>query len=359
MKNFMRSIGLGSSRSSRHGRRDNTASGRGSTSAGSSSSAHGNSGALSGLSSRTAGSGEFGFLPERPRQKAIALREALNRAENTPSDLRAYAEAALTAAKIGSTSDMTDLDVQNKQYLADAYNTRFPDLKLICHDSAQAFFSDFMTSEKPVWRSLVQLSPHSLHHVAIDVRLQDGKRTAVVLEPAIGYGMRSDGKITMLAGYEPLGRNIQKYLGENGDMAVVQLGAQKSHYDCIIFSLNLALCAYQRDDVIDGLHERLRGHYRCFASDENKSQLHQNIEFIDGTTFLPPVFFKHSHARSTISEVLGISLTYRIEMSAPGMIIPGKRFPSGWKISVWIEGEMACSMSIEASRLRKIRKAIE
>ncbi len=355
----MRSIGLGSSRSTRHDRRDNAAHARESTAAGSSSSAHGSSGALSGLSSRNTAGGEFGFLPERPRQKAIALRSALNRSENTPPDLQAYAEAALTAAKIGSTAEITQLDVQNKQYLADAYNTRFPDLKLVCHHSAQAFFSDFMTSERPVWRSLVQLSPNSLHHVAIDVRIQDGKRTAVVLEPALGYGTRNDGQIAIMAGYEPLARNIQKYLGENGDMAVVQLGAQKSHYDCIIFSLNLALCAYQKDDVIDPLHERLRGNFRCFGSSENKSQLYQNIEFINGSKFLPPIFFKHSHARSTISEVLEDQPEISDRNVSTGKDNPRETLSERVRNFRIDRGEIAYSMSIEASRLRKIRKAIE
>lgn len=84
-----------------------------------------------------------------------------------------------------------------------------------------------MTSEKQAWRSIVRLSPSSMHHAAIDVRFKDGKRTMLVIEPALAYGMK-DGEIKVMAGYETLGKNVQNCLGENGDMAVIQLGAQKS-----------------------------------------------------------------------------------------------------------------------------------
>ncbi|WP_309303136.1 YopJ family acetyltransferase [Xanthomonas oryzae] len=152
---------------------------------------------------------------------------------------------------------LTSLDSTNKYCLANAYNSRFSGLHLTCHDSAQAFFSEFMTSDKPAWRSVVRLSSQNLHHVAIDVRIKNGKRTMLVIEPALAYGMR-DGEIQTLPGYELLGRNVKSCLGENGDMAVIQLGAQKSRFDCIIFSLNLALSAYQKDSIFEDLHGRLQ-----------------------------------------------------------------------------------------------------
>ncbi|WP_372160758.1 YopJ family type III secretion system effector XopJ [Xanthomonas axonopodis pv. cyamopsidis] len=353
MKNFMRSLGLGSKRSSRSSRSnrsdqqddaqgENVADAAGSTS-------HSDSGS------------PFNSLPRRPRKKATDLTNALNSSNYIPHELQIYAEAALQAAKTGSSEAITRLDSTNKYCLANAYNSRFSGLHLSCHDSAQAFFSEFMTTDKPAWRSVVRLSPQSLHHAAIDVRIENGKRTMLVIEPALAYGMQ-DGEIQMLAGYELLGRNVKSCLGENGengDMAVIQLGAQKSRFDCIMFSLNLALSAYQKDSIFDNLHGKLRRNLRCFPSWEKKSILHKGIEIVDGDKFLPPVFYKHSHSRATVDEYLSNQPENSDRNVSTGSTNPSETLSERVRNFRVERGNLSYSMSIEASRLRKIRKAIE
>ncbi|ATB60836.1 MULTISPECIES: type III secretion system YopJ family effector AvrBsT [Xanthomonas] len=349
MKNFMRSLGFGSSRSSR------------------SSSSNWNeqqtdndeqAPASSPSTSPSQTSSAFSGLPERPRKKAIALEESLNSSNNIPYEMRMYAEAALSAAKHGSSEAITKADVENKYYLAHAYNERFPELHLSCHDSAQSFFSEFMTSGKQAWRSIVRLSPSSLHHAAIDVRFKDGKRTMLVIEPALAYGMEG-GEIKVMDGYETLGKNVQNCLGENGDMAVIQLGAQKSRFDCVIFSLNMALCAYQKDSVFDDLHDCLRRNVRCFSSGERKSILHENIEFIEGDKFLPPIFYKHSHSRGVVGEFISNQPEYAHKNVSTGRTNPNEDLSERVENFRVRRGDLSYSMSIEASRLRKIRKTIE
>ncbi|WP_281246108.1 YopJ family type III secretion system effector XopJ [Paracidovorax konjaci] len=353
----MRSLGIGSSRTSRPSQRpvqmerERSPSSR-------ASSPQSDSGVLSGLPRRSTSESEFALLPPRAERKAIALRESLQNSNHVSHEIEFYAQAALSAAKSGSNQEITRLDAQNKHILANAYNERHSGLQLSCHDSAQSFFGEFISSQEPAWRSLVQLSPSSFHHVAVDVRFQDGKRTMVVLEPALAYGEGEAGDIKFLAGYEPLGRNVQAYLGENGDLAVVSLGAQKSNFDCIIFSLNLALCAYQKDSVLDDLHESLRKNVRCFSSGEEKSVVHKNIEFIDGTKFLPAIFFKHAHSRGTVNEVLDNQPHLSEKNVSTGRNNSSETLSERVQ-DFRVEREKSYSMSIEASRLRKIRKAIE
>ncbi|GKT01747.1 peptidase C55 [Acidovorax sp. SUPP3434] len=355
MKKFMRALGAGSSRTHRTPPQNLSRPERSPSSR--PSSRHSESGALSELASRGGNYGGANSLPPRAEKKAAALREAL---ENSyvSYELSEYARTALSAASTGSTGEITALDARNKQLLANAYNDRHSELRLSCHDSAQSFFAEFMQSQKPAWRSIVQLSQSSLHHVAMDVRIQDGKRTLLVIEPALARGEDDNGDVQILAGYEQLARNVQNCLGDDGDLAVVQLGAQKSNYDCIIFSLDLALCAYQKDNIFDELHDSLRRNVRCFSSQERKSVVDKNIEFIDGTKFLPAVFFKHAHSRATIAEVIESQPELEGKNVSTGRDNPAETLSERVQ-DFRVTREKSYSMSIEASRLRKIRKAIE
>ncbi|KPX19572.1 hypothetical protein ALQ27_200184 [Pseudomonas syringae pv. delphinii] len=303
---------------------------------------------------------EFRSIPDRAKDKAIALKEALSRQSGyILPRLEHYARTALSqAAHIGSTPEITDLDIENIGYLTDTYNQRLSNINLKHHTSPQNFFQEFMTSQEPCWRSVVRLSPNSRHHVAIDVRNQDDVRTMLIIESALAYG-KSNNATGFMPGYLQMHNNVKNYAQDNGHMAVIQLGAQKSKYDCIIFSLNNALAAYQKDAIFDSLHDSLRENGSCFQPGEYKSDTVSGIEVIDGTKILPAVFFKHAHSRSTINDAI------EEQPELADRNVSTNRESAHQTLSERVadfrvqRSERSYSMSIESSRLRKIRKAIE
>ncbi|RAA05144.1 peptidase C55 [Ralstonia pseudosolanacearum] len=352
MKRFMRAIGVGSSRSTRTNYVEPQADDAPDSNASSNSSPER-------PTLRRSPNPAFASLPPRAKDKAVALDNSLRRNLNyIPSDLENYARAALNRVEYTATSgEMTDLDIENIHHLVGAYNDRFSGLHLKNHESPRSFFEEFMDSGESVWRSVVRLSMNDRHHVAIDVRVDDDKRTMIIIESALAHNPRQPG--VFLQGYEQLSGKLASYAGDDGGMAVVELGVQKSNYDCIIYSLNNSLAAYQKNEVFDEMHASLREIGRCFGRYDGKSTIQSGIELIDGSKVLPAIFFKHAHSRATIDDVLENQPDLEGRNVSTGSENPHQTLSQRVRDFRIERDDRGYSMSIEASRLRKIRKAIE
>ncbi|CAE6867821.1 hypothetical protein R69746_08214 [Paraburkholderia aspalathi] len=307
-------------------------------------------------------------LPKRARDKARALENALKHTSiaHTNPQLAAYADAVLQAAsKDGVNPEISRHDAENIEALADTYNARYPELNLSCFASPESFLERLYTSSAPAWRALVRLSNNATHRIAADVRTHaDGEKTVLLIESALAFGWNAvTGKHDFMAGLLSLQKNVDMHFN-NLKMAVINVDAQKSRIGCMVFSLNLVLSAYQKSDFVSALHERLNDNGRCYESHEGNSEFVSGMEYIDGVKVLPAVFYKHAHSRATVEEVIRNqphlqNSNVRTNRSSPHETLQDRL--QAFRITrKSITGkDRSYSMSIEASRMRKIRKAIE
>ncbi|HTD02791.1 YopJ family type III secretion system effector XopJ [Undibacterium sp.] len=300
-------------------------------------------------------------LPKRARGKARALEDSVKNSSvaNTHPQLAAYADAVLRAASSdGVNPEISAHDVQNLEALADTYNARHPNLKLQCFASPEAFLRKLYTSDEPAWRALFRLSNEKTHRIAADIRTHpDGEKTVLLLESALSHTWdQNKGQHVFISGFQSLQRNVDTHFN-NCKMAVIDVEAQKSKIGCMMFSLNFALNAYQKDDFFNNLHGRLNENGRCF--DGHESQIIGEMEYIEGTKMLPAVFYKHAQSRGTMDEVVANQPDLRDRNVSTSRSSPHETLQDRVQNFRITRGELSYSMSIEASRMRKIRKAIE
>ena len=300
-------------------------------------------------------------LPRRARHKARALEDAVKHSSvaHTHPQLAAYADAVLRAAgKDGVNPEISTLDAENIETLAATYNARHPDLKLECFPSAQAFLTKLYTSNEPAWRGLFRLTMQNRHRIAADIRTHpDGGKTVLLLESALSHTWDKDKQEhKFIAGIQPFQRDVETHF-RNCKMAVIDVEAQKAKIGCTIFSLNLLLNAYQKDDLFNSLHERLNQNGRCF--DGHQSEFLDGMEYIEGTKILPPVFYKHAQSRGTIEDFVKHQPDHQNSNVSTSRSGPRETLQERLQNFRVTRGKLSYSMSIEASRMRKIRKAIE
>ena len=159
-----------------------------------------------------------------------------------------------------------------------------------------------------------------------------------------------------ISGLPSLQRNVETHFN-NCKMAVIDVEAQKSMIGCMMFSLNFALSAHQKDDFFNDLHDRLHENGRCFDGPE--SEIIGKMEYVEGTKMLPAIFYKHAQSRATMDEVVRNQSGLRNRNVNTHRSSPHETLQDRAKNFRVTRGERSYSMSIEASRMRKIRKAIE
>ena len=300
-------------------------------------------------------------LPKRARSKAMALEDAVNNAPpaSLPPEMAAYADAVLRVAETGGAyKEILEHDAQNIQTLADAYNAAHPDLKLQCLGSRAAVLERLQSCHEPAWRAIFPLSRGSNHQVAVDIRTHsDGKKTLLLLEPLVSRKWNpNERRHDFIAGLTPLLENIG-IPSNNCKMAVIDAQAQKSKIGCVIFCLNFALSAYRENGFFNGLHARLHDTGRCVEGPT--SQVLDGMEFVDGTRTLPVTFYKHANSRATVKKVIGHQRSLRDKNVSTNQSTGHETLLDRVRNFQITRGELSYSISIEASRMRKIRKAIE
>ncbi|HDU5650214.1 TPA: peptidase C55 [Klebsiella aerogenes] len=305
----------------------------------------------------------YSNIPYRAKNKLDELSQTINAShlEYSAPELLHYAKRVLDNAESGKPNEeITLLDAKNIPTLAAAYNRSFPELNLKVFNSGSDFLGYVYNHDEPgAYRAIVKLSGNSEHRVAVDLRNHpDQKKTMLVIEPATAHAYKK-GQVVTLPGYIPLRDNIDKYFSNSCKMAVIEVDAQKSEHDCIIFSLNHALAAYQKDkDTFSNLHDKLHENGMCFALGRYSDHA-IGMEFIDGTKILPAIFYKHSHSRKTIIDVLREQPELTEKNVSTNRTSPSEMLSERVKNFRVEKNDTHYSMSIEASRARKIRKAIE
>ena len=300
-------------------------------------------------------------LPRRARNKARALEDAVKNSSvgHTHPQLAAYADAVLRAAGTdGVNHEISTLDGENIETLADTYNARHSDLNLKCFHSAQAFLEKLYTSGEPAWRALFRLSPHNRHRIAADIRTHhDGGKTVLLLESALSHTWDKDKQeYNFILGLQSLQKNIETHFS-NCKIAVIDVEAQKSKIGCTLFSLNFLLNSHQKADLFNSLHERLNENGRCFEG--HQSEVIGGMEYMEGTKILPPIFYKHAQSRGTIKDFVTHQANLQNNNVSTSRSGPRETLQERVQNFRIARGGKPYSMSIEASRMRKIRKAIE
>ncbi|KAA8686812.1 YopJ family acetyltransferase [Pseudomonas caricapapayae] len=302
-------------------------------------------------------------LPDRVFGKAELLSDSLTEAREVGvnSNLVTYGARTLKMLATNKQPDeaLLKLDIKNLSAMASTYNRRYPGLNLQHFDSPldfTRFLQSLLGQNRPVsLRAILRLERDGEHHVAADVRLRpNGEASVIILEPAK--------VLTFAVGHTQLRRQAFTYLGERAKFAFMEVGAQKSAADCVIFDMHFALHAHQRAPLFDQWHDNMAEHgtidpYRQSAASPNVLLEDAGVELVLGEKMLPPIFFKHTHSSSVVEEV---------ESSQPGSGEKDVSTSGRQQINESLRERVQAfrvnrgySASIETSRATKIRLALE
>ncbi|MCC8913262.1 hypothetical protein LOF27_07695 [Xanthomonas euvesicatoria] len=301
----------------------------------------------------------FDCLPSKPRRKAKQLQDSIEQnSARMDESLDFYAKAVVGTLLRNEqpTTQITHLDINNLEKIISPYNQKYEYLNLRSFDGRKDFVDSVSSWRTPgiCFRGVMRLGESDdLHHIALDVKNHsDGHTTVIALEPAMATALGN------LKGYNELRKNLKASLGDKVSFAVIEAGAQKSTVDCIMFSLNYALRAYYNRDTFIDWHNDLKNTGTIdnkYPPPQNLIFLeHENLCILNGMELLPASFYKHAHAKSTLGE---------LESVRPG--ISSSSLGEGESLEDRMESfrvnreERSYSSSIELSRARKIRKAIE
>ncbi|WP_055001232.1 type III secretion system YopJ family effector HopZ4, partial [Pseudomonas cannabina] len=295
--------------------------------------------------------------------KAELLADSLTgaREEGVNSNLVTYGARTLKMLATNKQPDeaLLKLDIKNLPAMVSTYNRRYPGLNLQHFDSPLDFLQSLRGQTSPVsQRAILRLERDGEHHVAADVRLRpNGETSVIILEPAK--------VLTFAVGHTQLRRQAFTYLDERAKFAFMEVGAQKSAADCVIFDLHFALHAHQRASLFDRWHDNMAEYgtidpYRQSAASPNVLLEDAGVELVLGEKMLPPIFFKHTHSSSVVEEV---------ESSQPGSAEKDVSTSGRQQINESLRervqafrvnrGDYGYSASIETSRATKIRLALE
>ncbi|WP_439894194.1 YopJ family type III secretion system effector XopJ (plasmid) [Ralstonia sp. 25C] len=301
----------------------------------------------------------FSQLPRRARRKAESLANTLRHANNVNPQLAHYAQRVLdTVTTSQTTREISNLDARNLGILAETYNDKYPGLNLQCARTPTEFRAALAATYAPSWRSIAILDPRGSHRIAIDVRTHDdGRRSLLVMETTQALKHDQHGQPMLQNGYPEFIDALNNEFGASAMMAVIDVKAQKSKIGCQPFCFNFALQAFHHARFFDDLHKRLHNHGSCFKTGA-QSQHVKGVEYIDGTKILPAVFYKHAESRGTVDTVLNQQRRLakeNVSTSSNGPSETLKERVNAFRIK---RDALAYSMSIEASRMRKIQEAI-
>lgn len=302
---------------------------------------------------------EFLNLPPRARKKAKALSEALERPNINP-ELAHYAQRVLdTVTHSQPTREISNLDAKNLAALVRTYNAKYPGLNLGYAKSPAEFRATLAATHEPSWRSISILDSKGSHRIAIDVRTHDdGRKSLLVMETAQALKRGKNNEPLILNGYQEFISDLKDEFGDSASMAIIDVAAQKSKIGCQQFCLDFTLHAFHKSNFFDDLHQRLHDYGQCFA-DGDRAEHINGMEYIQGMEILPAIFYKHAESRTSIDRVL------EKQPDIAGTDVSTNRYGAAETLHERVRefgikrDARPYSMSIEASRIRKIREAIE
>ncbi|RMO97361.1 Peptidase C55 [Pseudomonas syringae pv. philadelphi] len=302
----------------------------------------------------------FSQLPPRAYSKARALADALRLANNINPELAHYAQRVLaTVANSQPTREISNLDAKNLATLVRTYNAKYPGLNLQYARTPREFRNALAGTDEASWRSIAILHSRGSHRVAIDVRTHDdGHKSLLVMETGAAFKRDENDEALLQFGYSEFIEDLKHEFGSNASMAVIDVRAQKSHIGCQPFCFDFALNAFHKSYLFDDLHQRLHDHGQC-TTRRDEAEFIDGMEYISGAKILPAVFYKHAESRATIDTVLREQPAIASKDVSTHRGGPTETLQERVQAFRIQRDKITYSMSIEASRIRKIREAIE
>lgn len=255
-----------------------------------------------------AGAGPDG-APARVKEKLRHMQK-LGRSGHRQLDRYAAAAGKMVRKNLQPDEKMTELDIRNLPALVEAENARHPALALRQYGSPGDFLRDLAAMQEGSGRAIVRLTDTEgapvFHHVMVDVQKKAGQApTLVVLEPA----NLNDRTLTPhLAFYA----NMRRDGVDTSRVALVEVAAQASPNDCIMYCLNFALKAMKNGAAFDDMHRDLahqKGPGHELGLEEHVANCYGvlggwgagsvpgflgDVAFAAGPLVLPPDFYKHA-----------------------------------------------------------------
>ncbi|MEQ7906933.1 YopJ family acetyltransferase [Xanthomonas hortorum] len=272
-----------------------------------------------------------------------------------------YANATLEQLQRNEpiSAQILTMEINNLPHLVRSYDTRLNNLNLRCYDSPHEFVQDLHRWRKTglPCRAVVRLDEEAgrWHRVAFDVRNHESGHTSIIaLEPASALNPQH------MPGFVKMRQNLATQFGKNISFAVIEAEAQKSKDDCVLFSLDYALAAYQERNSFDEWHKDLRKKGKIQKMrPQNSYLMGLGVYVLCGIDLLPANFYKHAHSRRTIDQLDAAQPGASDTDVRSGRSARYKESLSSRLEQFRVEREKSYSISIEASRARKIRHALE
>lgn len=323
-------------------------------------------------------------LPDRLRTK-LERADALGRTPD--AHLNAYAEtaSALLRGNIQPSIEMTKADIKNLPTLIETENARHPGLDLRTFPDVESFANAAAAADSEHFRAIVPMQfqngdlPSGIHHVMADVRTQPGEPPSIVF---------LEGGLLDKDRYEEHKAVWDILKGQGFDpsrIGVIEMGAQKSPNDCVMFALNFALKSGDHQPVLDAMHKNLResgqltqdadfewavgggrGEVGFYGPDAAKKQL-GGINFAVGADVLPPAFFKHTHSRTEAKTVDQAAVEQTVAVKVDGIqdapetgLGPLEQRVEDFRVTRQPDGnkpQKSYSASIEGFRMQEIARA--
>ncbi|MCD5995672.1 hypothetical protein KDX38_18860 [Pseudomonas sp. CDFA 602] len=239
------------------------------------------------------------------------------------------------------------------------YNARYQGLNLQYARTPSEFRDALADTDEVSWRSIAILHSRGSHRVAIDVRTHaGGHKSLLVMETGAAFKRDKKGETLLQDGYQEFIEDLKHEFGNTVSMAVIDVRAQKSKIGCQQFCFDFALNAFHQSDFFDDLHQRLHDHGQC-STRRGDAEFINGTEYLSGTKLLPAVFYKHAESRATIATVLREQPAMASKDVSTHRGGPAETLQDRVQAFRVQRGDLSYSMSIEASRIRKIREAIE
>lgn len=199
-------------------------------------------------------------VPESPPRLLAKLQrvERLNPSTDTPFGQYAAAVTSLMRKNVQPGRETTEMDIENLGAIIDVENQRNPGLNLRQYEKDDDFIRDLGEARSGSFRAIFPLTSRqtgepSLHHVMADVRVpEDGRPSVIITESSLIAGRGQFRKHAYLR------EKMTKAGLDVSRMATIEVGAQYSLHDCVMYSLNYALKSHKNSELFKRLHANLR-----------------------------------------------------------------------------------------------------
>lgn len=201
--------------------------------------------------------------------------------------------------------DIYRLDAQQLPYTIDMLNRHKPGLNLAylanIGEVTQALTSLDTGSERLfLLRSCqAQVPTGTLHHLVLDAHRDDQNRLSLIIMDSVTVDSQELGH-----------RDLTRYLADNhpeASVCFIGTGVQRSPYDCIPFSLDIATKCYQHQTLMQDIHQSMLERNQISGRSGREYRPDESIVLIHphfAGDILSADFFKHMSSTRLMAEML-------------------------------------------------------